>query len=102
MSSPERRLRPAAARALLRSGGWQASTGLYPGTHWRKPDGQGCLHLRRHAGAYYLHRDEADPDRRPLHHAAEVVEHLLLPALLWASPSPMFSPPRPRRRRGRR
>lgn len=77
MSSPERGIRPAAARALLRSRGWKRSTGLYPGTHWRKPDGHGCLHLRRHAGAYYLHRDAADPERHPVGHAAEVVEHLL-------------------------
>jgi hypothetical protein len=77
VSSPEVRLRPRDARALLRARGWQRSTGLHPGTHWRKRDGAGCLHMRRHAGAYYLHRDEADPARRPVEHAAEVIEHLL-------------------------
>lgn len=59
------------ARALLRSGRYQPSIGLFPGRHFRKRKGDGCFHLRLHDGQAWLHWDAWDPRRFPIAHVLE-------------------------------
>lgn len=57
-----------AARDLLGRGGFEPSTGIMPGKHWRKPDGQGEYHLRVSDGRWYIHRDTYAAGKSPVKH----------------------------------
>ena len=67
---------PAELAALLSSGDYQSSRGMWRGRHYRRARGTGCYHLRvlPDGSRAWLHRDRWDPRRYPLRHAIEVRE----------------------------
>lgn len=68
--------------ALLLSGEYLESVGLYAGRHFRKERGKGCYHLRVTNGQGFLHWDRWDPRRFPLQHLLETPELLVSTGIL--------------------
>lgn len=59
------------AQHLVCYGGYEPATGLYPGEHWRRGEGEACFHLRVHGSRAWLHWDRWDPRRYPVQHFFE-------------------------------
>jgi hypothetical protein len=71
-------LNPSDTQVLLADTYYRKSSGLGPGTHYRKRRGEGCFHLRvQEDGSSFLHWDRWDPDLHPVKHFFEASEFVV-------------------------